>query len=101
MKFVVFLSLAIFIVELVPGNLKLRKVETVLRKVEGAEHLYKLHLWSISSKDLALFRQIIIKNLSTRFARNMIHQIQPGFKEGFNVEDPTQNLVWGLCQTMR
>lgn len=73
MKFVVFLTLAIFIVELVPGNLKLSKVETVLKKVEGAEHLYKLHLWSISSKDLALFRQIMIRDLSTHFARNIIN----------------------------
>lgn len=99
MKFVVFLTLGIFLLKLVPRNLKLCEVKSVLRKVKGVENLHELHVWSISSEDLALFCHVMIKDLGIHSAQNVLNQLQSQLKEKFRIEHTTIQFECGCYTT--
>ncbi len=101
MKFVVFLTLGIFLLELAPRNLKLSEVEFVLIKLEGGEDLHELHVWSTSSENLALSCHVMIKDQSTHSAQNILNQIQSPLKEKFGIEHTSIQLECGYCVTQR
>jgi len=83
----------------VPRNLKLSEVESVLRGVEGVEDLHELHVWSASSEDLALSCHVMVKDLSTHSAQNILNQIQSQLKEKFRIEHTIIQLEYGCCTT--
>lgn len=90
MKFVVFLTLGIFLLKLVSRNLKPSEVKSVLKKVEGVEDLHELRVWNASSEDLALFCHVMIKNQSTHSAQNILNQINHSLR---------RNLGWDTHHT--
>jgi cobalt-zinc-cadmium efflux system protein len=87
------------LLEGVPRNVQLNEVESVLRGVEGVEDLHELHVWSVSSKDVALSCHVTIKEQSTHSAQKILDQIRSQLKKQFNIEHTTIQFECGCCTT--
>jgi cobalt-zinc-cadmium efflux system protein len=87
------------LLEGVPGNLKLDQVESVLRRVEGVEDVHELHVWSVSSKDVALSCHVMTRDQTSHSAQNMLDKIQSELKGEFNIEHVTVQFECGCCAT--
>lgn len=85
------------LLEGVPRNLQLNDVDSVLREVEGVEDLHELHVWSVSSKAVALSCHVMIKEQSTHSAQKILDQIRDRLKEKFNIEHTTIQFECGCC----
>lgn len=99
MKFVVFLTLGMFLLKLVPRNLKPSEVKSVLKKVEGVEDLHELRVWNASSEDLGVSCHEMIKDQSIHSTQNILNQIQTQLKEKFRIEYTTTKFECGCCTT--
>jgi cobalt-zinc-cadmium efflux system protein len=87
------------LLEGVPINVKLNEVESVLRNVEGVEDLHELHVWSVSSKDVALSCHVMVKEQSTHSAQKILDQIRSNLKEKFKIEHTTVQFECRCCAT--
>jgi cobalt-zinc-cadmium efflux system protein len=87
------------LLEGVPINVKLSQVESVLRKVDGVEDLHELHVWSVSSKDVALSCHVMVKEQSTHSTQKILDQIRSQLKEQFNIEHTTIQFECRCCAT--
>ncbi len=85
------------LLEGVPRYLKLNDIESVLRKIEEVEDLHDLHVWSVSSKDVALSCHVMIKEQSTHSAQKILDQIRLQLKKRFNIEHTTIQFECGCC----
>jgi len=85
------------LLEGVPRNVQLNEVDSVLRKVEGVEDLHELHVWSVSSKDIALSCHVMVKEQSTHSAQKILDQIRLQLKEQFKIEHTTIQFECGCC----
>jgi len=89
------------LLEAVPRNVKLSEVDSVLRKVEGVEDLHDLHVWSVSSKDVALSCHLLVKEQSTHSAQKILDQIRSQLKERFDIDHTTIQFECRCCATQR
>ena len=85
------------LLEGVPRNVQLNDVDSALREVEGVEDLHELHVWSVSSKDVALSCHVLIKEQSIHSAQNILDQIRLQLKKRFNIEHTTIQFECGCC----
>lgn len=85
------------LLEGVPRNVQLNDVDSTLREVEGVEDLHELHVWSVSSKDVALSCHVLIKEQSIHSAQNILDQIRLQLKKRFNIEHTTIQFECGCC----
>jgi cobalt-zinc-cadmium efflux system protein len=85
------------LLEGVPRNVQLIDVDSALREVEGVEDLHELHVWSVSSKDVALSCHVLIKEQSIHSAQNILDQIRLQLKKRFNIEHTTIQFECGCC----
>jgi hypothetical protein len=98
MKFVVFLTLGIFLLELVPRNLKPSEVKSVLKKVEGVEDLHELRVWNTSSEDLGISWHEMIKDQSIHSAQNILNQLNHSLRKNLGSNTPPRNLSVGALR---
>lgn len=87
------------LLEGVPRNVKLSEVDSVLRKVEGVEDLHELHVWSVSSKDVALSCHVMVAEQSTHSAQKILDQIRSQLKDKFNIDHTTVQFECRCCTT--
>ncbi|MGB8656260.1 MAG: cation diffusion facilitator family transporter [Candidatus Zixiibacteriota bacterium] len=85
------------LLEGVPKNVELGRVDSVLRTVEGVEDLHELHVWSVSSKDVALSCHVMVKEQSTHSAQKILDQIRSKLKEEFAIQHTTIQFECRCC----
>jgi cobalt-zinc-cadmium efflux system protein len=85
------------LLEGVPRNLKLEEIESVLRKIEGVEDLHELHVWSVSSRDVALSCHVVINEQSTHSAQKILDQIRLQLANLFHIEHTTVQFECQCC----
>ena len=89
------------LLEGVPRNLKLKDIESVIRKIEGVEDLHELHVWSVSSKDVALSCHIVIQEQSTHSAQQILDKIREQVAGLFHIEHTTIQFECQSCTPSR
>lgn len=89
------------LLEGVPRNLDLKEIESVLRKIEGVEDLHELHVWSVSSRDVALSCHIVIHEQSTHSAQQILDQIRLQLANQFHIEHTTVQFECQCCAPQR
>jgi cobalt-zinc-cadmium efflux system protein len=87
------------LLEGVPGNVKLGEVESVLRKVEGVEDVHELHVWSVSSRDVALSCHVMTVDQTTHSTQSILDRVHSELKERFSIEHTTIQFECGCCAT--
>ena len=85
------------LLEGVPKDLKLGEVESALRSVEGVEDIHDLHVWSVSSRDVALSCHVMTREQTTHSAQSVLEKIQSELKEKFRIEHTTIQFECGCC----
>jgi cobalt-zinc-cadmium efflux system protein len=85
------------LLEGVPRNLRLEEIESVLRKIEGVEDLHELHVWSVSSRDVALSCHVVINEQSTHSAQKILDQIRLQLANQFHIEHTTVQFECRCC----
>lgn len=87
------------LLEGVPRSVNLAEVESVLRGVEGVEDVHELHVWSVSSRDVALSCHVMTRDQTTHSAQSVLDKIHSELKEKFNIEHTTIQFECGCCAT--
>jgi cobalt-zinc-cadmium efflux system protein len=85
------------LLEGVPRNLELKEIESVIRRIEGVEDLHELHVWSVSSKDVALSCHIVIHEQSTHSAQQILDRIRKQVADLFCIEHITVQFECRCC----
>jgi cobalt-zinc-cadmium efflux system protein len=85
------------LLEGVPRNVELAEVESALRRVEGVEDVHELHVWSVSSQDVALSCHVMTRDQTTHSAQSVLDRIQSELKEKFDIEHTTIQFECGCC----
>jgi cobalt-zinc-cadmium efflux system protein len=87
------------LLEGVPRGVELKEVESLLRKVEGVEDVHELHVWSVSSRDVALSCHVMTRDQTTHSAQSVLEKIQSELKDKFSIEHTTVQFECGCCAT--
>jgi len=85
------------LLEGVPRDVRLAEVESALRNVEGVEDIHDLHVWSVSSRDVALSCHVMTRDQTTHSAQSVLDRIQSELKEKFKIEHTTIQFECGCC----
>jgi cobalt-zinc-cadmium efflux system protein len=71
----------------VPSQIDIDKVRTFLNSIDGVEDLHDLHIWSMSTTEVALSTHIVVKNNDKN--SRILQEICEGLSEKFNINHPT------------
>jgi cobalt-zinc-cadmium efflux system protein len=77
----------LILMEGVPGHLELEAVSESLREIEGVNDIHDLHIWTLSSGNIALSAHINIKELSSW--QMVLPNLRAMLKEEYEIEHVT------------
>lgn len=86
------------LLEAVPDNINFDKVHKAIAKISGVRSVHDLHIWSLSSKDIALSCHITIDQKDLLTGQAIIADINNMIYEEFGIGHGTIQLETGECE---
>ncbi|HOV91900.1 MAG TPA: cation diffusion facilitator family transporter [Candidatus Kapabacteria bacterium] len=71
----------------VPSGIDIDEVRTFLHSIDGVENIHDLHIWPMSTTEVALSTHIVVKNNDNN--SRILQEICQGLSEKFNINHPT------------
>jgi cobalt-zinc-cadmium efflux system protein len=81
-----------------PRGLKLERVETAIRKIEGVNDVHDLHVWSIGSESRALSCHIAIADIPPSVSERILRDVKEVLHHDFQVNHTTIQFEHVECE---
>lgn len=85
------------LLEGVPRSIKYGEVKESMEKIEGVISVHDLHIWTISSSNLALSAHINVVNQSTHESRRILQEATELLRVRYNIHHATLQLECECC----
>lgn len=82
-----------------PRGMKLEKVESVIRSVEGVNDVHDLHVWSIGSETHALSCHISIADIPPSVSERILRDVKERLFHDFRIDHTTIQFEHVVCET--
>jgi cobalt-zinc-cadmium efflux system protein len=82
-----------------PRGMKLEKIETVIRSVQGVNDVHDLHVWSIGSETHALSCHISIADIPPSVSERILHDVKQRLLHDFRIDHTTIQFEHVICAT--
>jgi cobalt-zinc-cadmium efflux system protein len=82
-----------------PRGMKLEKIETVIRSVQGVNHVHDLHVWSIGSETHALSCHISIEDIPPSVSERILRDVKERLLRDFRIDHTTIQFEHVVCET--
>src|SRR5579862_7504760 len=87
------------LLEGIPRGMKLEKIESAIRSVEGVNDVHDLHVWSIGSETHALSCHISIADIPPSVSERILRDVKERLLEGFRIDHTTIQFEHVVCET--
>jgi cobalt-zinc-cadmium efflux system protein len=81
-----------------PRGMKLEKIETAIRAVEGVNDVHDLHVWSIGSESHALSCHISIADIPPSVSERILRDVKECLHHGFSIDHTTIQFEHVVCE---
>jgi len=81
-----------------PRGMKLEKIETAIRAVEGVNDVHDLHVWSIGSETHALSCHISIADIPPSVSERILRDVKECLHHGFRIDHTTIQFEHVECE---
>jgi cobalt-zinc-cadmium efflux system protein len=82
-----------------PRGMKLEKIESTIRSVEGVNDVHDLHVWSIGSETHALSCHISIADIPPSVSERILRDVKDRLLHGFRIDHTTIQFEHVVCET--
>ena len=82
-----------------PRGMKLEKIETAIRAVEGVNDVHDLHVWSIGSETHALSCHISIADIPPSVSERILRDVKERLLHDFRIDHTTIQFEHAICAT--
>ncbi len=82
-----------------PRGMKLEKIESTIRSVEGVNDVHDLHVWSIGSETHALSCHISIADIPPSVSERILHDVKDRLLQDFQIDHTTIQFEHVICET--
>ena len=79
--------------------MKLDKIETVIRSVQGVNDVHDLHVWSIGSETHALSCHISIEDIPPSVSERILRDVKERLLRDFRIDHTTIQFEHVVCET--
>ncbi len=81
-----------------PRGMKLERVETAIRSVEGVNDVHDLHVWSIGSETHALSCHISIADIPPSVSERILRDVKDRLHHDFRIDHTTIQFEHAVCE---
>lgn len=81
-----------------PRGIKLERVESAIRLVEGVNDVHDLHVWSIGSESHALSCHISIADIPPSVSERILREVKERLHEDFHIDHTTIQFEHVICE---
>jgi cobalt-zinc-cadmium efflux system protein len=82
-----------------PRGMKLEKIETAIRSVQGVNDVHDLHVWSIGSETHALSCHISIEDIPPSVSERILRDVKERLLRDFRIDHTTIQFEHVVCET--
>jgi cobalt-zinc-cadmium efflux system protein len=82
-----------------PRGMKLEKIESTIRAVEGVNDVHDLHVWSIGSETHALSCHISIADIPPSVSERILRDVKHKLLHDFRIDHTTIQFEHAVCET--
>jgi len=82
-----------------PRGMKLEKIASAIREVEGVNDVHDLHVWSIGSETHALSCHISIADIPPSVSERILHDVKERLHRHFRIDHTTIQFEHVVCET--
>jgi cobalt-zinc-cadmium efflux system protein len=82
-----------------PRGMKLEKIESTIRAVEGVNDVHDLHVWSIGSETHALSCHISIADIPPSVSERILRDVKHRLFDDFRIDHTTIQFEHAVCET--
>jgi cobalt-zinc-cadmium efflux system protein len=82
-----------------PRGMKLEKIETAIRTIEGVNDVHDLHVWSIGSDTHALSCHISIADIPPSISERILRDVKERLVRDFRIDHTTIQFEHVVCET--
>src|SRR5262252_6830688 len=82
-----------------PRGMKLERIESAIRSVEGVNDVHDLHVWSIGSETHALSCHISIADIPPSVSERILRDVKERLLHDFRIDHTTIQFEHALCET--
>jgi cobalt-zinc-cadmium efflux system protein len=82
-----------------PRGMKLDKIDSVIRSVEGVNDVHDLHVWSIGSETHALSCHISIEDIPPSVSERILRDVKERLLHDFRIHHTTIQFEHVICET--
>lgn len=87
------------LLEGIPRGMKLEKIESAIRSVDGVNDVHDLHVWSIGSETHALSCHISIADIPPSVSERILRDVKERLLSGFHIDHTTIQFEHVVCET--
>ena len=81
-----------------PRGMKLEKIETAIRSIEGVNDVHDLHVWSIGSETHALSCHISIADIPPSVSERILRDVKERLLHDFRIDHTTIQFEHVVCE---
>jgi cobalt-zinc-cadmium efflux system protein len=81
-----------------PRGMRLEKIESAIRSVEGVNDVHDLHVWSIGSETHALSCHISIADIPPSVSERILRDVKERLLHGFRIDHTTIQFEHAVCE---
>lgn len=81
-----------------PRGMKLERIESTIRAVEGVNDVHDLHVWSIGSESHALSCHISIADIPPSMSERILRDVKERLLHGFCIDHTTIQFEHAVCE---
>ena len=81
-----------------PRGIKLERVETAIRTIEGVNDVHDLHIWSIGSETRALSCHIAIADIPPSVSERILRDVKDRLHRNFRIDHTTIQFEHVECE---